>query len=421
MDFAFLDSAQLRRRFESMRERTRELFSLLAPEAFDERPIPLRHPLRFYEGHLAAFNANVLWQAGFLDRRPNPAFGDLFARGIDPADEAEAAELRIDHWPPRPLVGEYVDEVDALMAQAIESGHLYDKVLTCIEHEEMHQETMVYLFHQLDYRFKLKPDAARLDVREFSHQAELREVPAGMVMLGAESVQVPFAWDNELPRIEVPVRAFSLLTHKVTNGDFLSFVEAGGYTEPEWWSPPAWMELQARGVAHPPFWVRREGEWHYRGLFEEVPLPPSLPVYVSHAEAEAYARWRGMRLPTEAEFQLAAYGAGEGREAPYDVADFSTWEQKPVGRPDEPVNDWGHAELVGNGWEWTSSAFEGFPGFSPYDHYPGYSADFFDGRHYVIKGGSPVTVAPLLRRSFRNWFRDTYRYAYTTFRCAVDR
>jgi formylglycine-generating enzyme required for sulfatase activity len=148
-------------------------------------------------------------------------------------------------------------------------------------------------------------------------------------------------------------------------------------------------------------------------------------VYVSHAEAEAYTRWRGARLPTEAEFQRAAYGTlsgGESRLAPGDgVFDFTSWDPEPAGSHPGGRSAWGIDDLVGNGWEWTGTVFAPFPGFRPQATYPQYSADFFDGDHFVLKGASPATSRDLVRPTFRNWFRRRYPYVYAGFRCARDR
>jgi formylglycine-generating enzyme required for sulfatase activity len=154
-------------------------------------------------------------------------------------------------------------------------------------------------------------------------------------------------------------------------------------------------------------------------------------VYVSHAEASAFARWRGRRLPTEPEFHRAAYGtpSGEERSFPWgeESPDFSRanygripGDPVPVGSFPAGASFWGVHDLLGNGWEWTSTPFSGFPGFRPSVLYSVYSADFFDGGHFVMKGGSPATAADLLRRSFRNWFQPHYPYPYATFRCAKD-
>jgi len=166
-------------------------------------------------------------------------------------------------------------------------------------------------------------------------------------------------------------------------------------------------------------------------MFEPIPLPLAWPVYVSHAEAEAYARWRGVRLPTEAEFQRAAYGTPEEDERPFPwgdapadarhgVFDFTGWDPAPTGSHPDGRSAWGVDDLVGNGWEWTSTPFAPFPGFRAMAAYPEYSADFFDGDHFVMKGASSATARELLRPTFRNWFRARYPYVYATFRCVRD-
>jgi formylglycine-generating enzyme required for sulfatase activity len=147
-------------------------------------------------------------------------------------------------------------------------------------------------------------------------------------------------------------------------------------------------------------------------MFEEIPLPLDRPAYVSRAEASAYCRWAGKALPTEAQWQRAAEGArwtGQSQTV--------AWEPSPVsGCPSSP-SVFGVEGLFGNGWEWTATPFRPFEGFRPFPFYPGYSADFFDGKHYVLKGGSVRTAPCMLRPSFRNWFQAHYQYAYAGFRC----
>jgi formylglycine-generating enzyme required for sulfatase activity len=165
-------------------------------------------------------------------------------------------------------------------------------------------------------------------------------------------------------------------------------------------------------------------------MFDLIPLPLAWPVYVSQAEAVAYARWRGARLPSEAEFQRAAYGSPDGERvhpwgseppAPaHGVFDFSSWDPEPAGSYPAGRSAWGVEDLVGNGWEWTNTPFAPFPGFQAMSSYPEYSADFFDGDHFVMKGASPATASELLRPTFRNWFRSRYPYVYATCRCVRD-
>jgi formylglycine-generating enzyme required for sulfatase activity len=209
------------------------------------------------------------------------------------------------------------------------------------------------------------------------------------------------------------VPAFEIDVHDVTNAEFLDFVNAGGYRTRALWRDEDWAWLQAEGLQHPNFWTSRDGTWYWRGMFEDIPLPGSWPVYVSQAEACAYARWQGRRLPTEAEWHRAAEGA-----TPVNI-DFASWEPVPAGSHPERASEYGVHDLVGNGWEWTSTVFGPFDGFEPMAAYPEYSAEFFDGQHYVIKGASPATARELVRPSFRNWFRPNYPYVYATFRTAA--
>jgi formylglycine-generating enzyme required for sulfatase activity len=257
-------------------------------------------------------------------------------------------------------------------------------------------------------------------------------VPAGRATVGARRGEIPFGWDNEFEAVEVHVPAFTIDRYDVTNAAFLEFVEAGGYRDSRWWTEDDLAWLRDEDVRHPRFWYQQDGRWYWRGMFAAFPLPPSWPVYVSQCEASAYARWRGRRLPTEAEYCRAAYGTPAGRERPYPWGDdppgvihghfdFSGWDPQPVGQHPAGRSAWGVDDLVGNGWEWTSTVFAPLPGFRPIPSYPEYSADFFDGRHFVMRGASSATARELLRPSFRNWFRPHYPYVYAAFRCVSAR
>lgn len=404
----------LRERYGDVRRRTRQIFDLVAPEAFDMRPIPLRHPLRFYEGHLSSFNLGMLLQGGFVKNYPEPELTRLFARGIDPLDTSAADKLTIQRWPERPLVADYIARVDREMERAFESEIDPIYLHTAVEHEEMHQETLMYLIHRVPYEFKRTPLSVQSDPGTASLPASWIRIEAGSTQLGADPESIPFGWDNEFPQMQADVAAFEIASRKVSNGDFLEFVEAGGYENEKLWSEAGWQSIREAQITAPPFWSRQDGEWLYDGLFKSMPLPLEWPVYLSHIEALAFARWSGGRLPSEAEWHRAFEHAA-APQAEHDNFDFLAWNPTPVSGQNDDLE-----QLVGNGWEWTSSPFTGFPGFRPFPHYPGYSADFFDGVHFVLKGASPVTPAALVRRSFRNWFQGQYRYAYTAFRCARD-
>ena len=367
----------------------------------------------------------------------------LFARGIDPADGAAASASAARSWPSRNAVRRYVEQADDAILSALASAPVEGEenpvlrrgqgVFTILEHEEMHQETLLYMWHRLDPRFKRRPAGYEpIGVDEAAPARRERvTIPAGRATLGAGMQQVRFGWDTEFPALEVEVAAFGIDRYNVTNQDYLAFVEAGGYAERSLWTPAAWRRREAAGRAHPLFWERRDGAWTWRGMFEPIPLPAAWPVYVTHDEAAAYAAWRGLRLPSEPEFHRAAYGAPDGVERPHPWGaaepdgtrgnfDFRHWDPLPVGSYPAGASAWGVHDLVGNGWEWTATVFEGFPGFEPMASYPEYSADFFDGDHYVVKGASSATGRGLIRRSFRNWFRPHYPYVYAAFRCVRD-
>ncbi len=424
------------------RVRTQAIFDLLTPDAYYARPIPLRHPVVFYDGHIPAFAVNALLKKGLGHPGIDRDLETLFARGIDPADRSAAARSARDMWPTREIVRHYVAQADHAILGALAGAPIEGEangvvrrgqgVFTILEHEAMHQETLLYMWHWLDPSQKCCPAGYEpTAIDRPAPPVEMVIVPAGRATLGARIEAVPFGWDNEFPEHPVDVPAFAIDVHDVTNASFLEFVEAGGYGERSLWSEGAWERLQKGGRAHPRFWERENGRWYWRGMFHRVPLPPAWPVWVTHDEASAYARWRGLRLPSEAEFHRAAYGTPEGTErtqpwgeAPPDAThgnfDFRQWDPVPVGSYPAGASAWGIHDLVGNGWEWTSTVFEGFPGFEVMPSYPEYSADFFDGDHFVVKGASPATAAGLIRRSLRNWFRPHYPYMYASFRCARD-
>ena len=427
--------------FRNTRERTAGLFDLLNPDAYYEQPIPLRHPVVFYEGHIPAFSVNTLIKRGLGRPGVDAGLELLFARGIDPESQAAADGAAVASWPSRETVRGYAAEADRMVLDALERAdvereghpvlHRGQAVFTSIEHEELHQETLAYMWHRLPPALKRRPAAAEVDGGGAAPAVDRIPVPAGRATLGAERDGIPFGWDNEFPTLAVDVPAFAIDRHNVTNHAFLEFVEAGGYADRRWWSETDWAWREAAGVRHPQFWVRQGDAWRWRGMFETVPLPPAWPVWVTQAEAAAYARWKGARLPTEAEFHRAAYGTPDGDERPHPWGDeppdgtrghfgFRGWDPVPVGSFPAGASAWGVHDLVGNGWEWTSSVFDGFPGFAPMASYPEYSADFFDGLHYVIKGASPATATGLVRRSLRNWFRPHYPFVFAGFRCVED-
>ena len=422
------------------RSRTDELFRLIRTEALFERPIPERHRLIFYLGHLEAFDWNMIARAAFELTPFREDLDHLLAFGIDPVDGNLPSDLPAD-WPAELEILDYNRRVraaiDACLQKAAFSnggGPLLEDALIFqvgIEHRVMHAETLAYLLHQLPLE-QLYPQRILPDPPAPSAIPRKIEIPGGTATLGlTRGAAGNFGWDNEFDACAVAVPGFAIDAYPVTNGRYLEFVQAGGYQQRSHWTHKDWEWLQTHGIKHPRFWRRRDGQWFSRCLFAEVPLPLDWPVFVSHAEASAYARWLELALPTEAQWHRAAYGTPEAIERDYPWGaeppaerfgnfDFVRWDPMPVGSHPDGVSAFGVHDLVGNGWEWTSTLFAPFSGFQPFSFYPGYSADFFDGQHYVVKGGSARTGACLLRRSFRNWYQPHYPYVYATFRCVEN-
>ncbi|HTT33383.1 MAG TPA: SUMF1/EgtB/PvdO family nonheme iron enzyme [Methylomirabilota bacterium] len=430
----------LQARLLEARTRTDEIFRVVRDDAMYDRPIAERHRIIFYVGHVEAFDWNLLSHRAFGLRSFHTAFDQLFAFGIDPVGGGLPADTPAD-WPTRDEVERYKrrvrDELDRAIEHALlrpEEGHphLMTMLEVAIEHRLMHAETLAYMLHRLPAEKKIRMPE-KIAWKASRVKSHLVEIPAGRTTLGMEkSNGDEFGWDNEFSAHDVDVPAFAIENHNVSNHDFLRFIQAGGYENHALWSPAAWAWIKKEGIEHPMFWRRDGNLWVYRTMFGEIRLPQEWPVYVSLAEATAYANWLGRKLPTEAQFHRAAYGTPNGdaervypwgNEAPserHGNFDFRTWDPSPVGAHPAGASAFGVHDLVGNGWEWTHTEFSAFPGFTPMPFYPGYSANFFDGKHYVMKGGSPRTAACMLRRSFRNWFQPHYPHVYATFRCVEE-
>jgi len=415
-----LDREALANWYRRNRERSADLFALIDPAAFYDRPIPLRHPFAFYEGHLPAFSFLVVNERALGEAPVDVRLEKLFERGIDPASTTDAGRLARSDWPARDEIETFGRACDERVLAAIARARLVNPdvpqlvhgqaIFNILEHEPMHHETLVYLIHQLPQSKKRAVAQIHRDTQ--APQNDFIEIASGTATLGARRDMVQFGWDNEFDEHQAAVKTFAIQRFPVTNGDYREFVEAGGPV--------------------PPFWVERDGKLELRGIFEELPLPLSWPVYARHADAQAYAQWKGARLATEAEYHRAAFGTPQGDERTFPWGaeppnpvrgnfGFRRYDPEPVDSHPAGASAWGVNDLIGNGWEWTSTVFAPFPGFEPMASYPQYSADFFDGKHFVMKGASPVTAPELIRRSFRNWFYAEYPYMYAKFRLAIDR
>lgn len=392
---------------QSARQESDRLFAVLNPDSLYDRPIAERHRVIFYVGHLDGFDSIQICREDLGLNSPDRTLDNLFQAGIDP-DSAHLPGDSPTDWPSLHEVNKYIERCRKRVDENIERAS-EDVIQMALEHRLMHLETLAYMFHNFGYekkRYLGKQNERRPDDLAVCENDWI-EIPRGEAILGKNENE-DFGWDNEYLEIRKAVPAFLIQRFKVTNGEYLKFVE--------------------QGAESPHFWVKRDSKWYYRGMFEEIPLPLDWPVYVTEHEAEAYARWIDAALPSEEQFHRAAFGEPGranrsypwGQELPANAfGNFNFWRWEPESVYSAPRSEsaFGVRQLVGNGWEWTKTPFGPLPGFRTRETYPGYSANFFDGEHYVTKGGSQRTGARLLRRSFRNWFRRDYPYTYTGFRC----
>jgi iron(II)-dependent oxidoreductase len=295
------------------------------------------------------------------------------------------------------------------------------------QHEQQHDETMLAT-HQLRSGATVLDAAAPPQGRRLPAAEVL--VPGGPFTMGTSTE--PWALDNERPAHQVDVGSFFIDTAAVTNGDYLGFIDAGGYDQARWWSPEGWSHRQDAGLRAPRFWDSDGGTW-WRGRFGvREAVPPHEPVmHVSFHEAQAYAAWAGRRLPTEAEWEKAARWdpvTGRSRRYPWGDEDPGP-EHANLGqrhlRPAEAgayprgASPLGVHQLIGDVWEWTSSDFGGYPGFRVFP-YPEYSLVFFGPDYKVLRGGSFGSDPVAVRGTFRNWDYPVRRQIFAGFRCARD-
>jgi gamma-glutamyl hercynylcysteine S-oxide synthase len=387
---------------------------------------PLMSPLVWDLGHIAAFED--LWLVHRFAGEPmlRPELGDTY----DAFETPRAHRGELDFLGPEEA-RDYLQAVRARTLQVTESfgtSELHELVL---RHEHQHGETMLQTIQlaSLDgYQpvggARAHPNGSRLPTG-----LELVEVPAGRCTIGA--LPTGFAYDNERPRHITDVRGFLIARTPVTNASYLTFVEGGGYERREWWSEEGWAWKEQYDITHPGGWTADlRAEWR---LCKLEPLDPRRPVvHVSWFEADAFARAHSARLPTEVEWEKAATWDQETEEArpfpwgkdpmlPGVHANVDHIDRGPQ-RADASrsgASPYGCLGMIGDVWEWTSSCFDGYPGFRAYP-YPEYSEVFFGSEYFVLRGGSWATRARVATPTFRNWDYPHRRQIFSGIRLAKD-
>ena len=353
------------------------------------------------------------------------------------------AVLHDDRWhidlPSRQSTFEYVCEVEDRVAKLLDHRPISDELAYFIKltvfHEDMHAEAFTYMRQALGYpapRFMEacgNQGAAELPLRE---PAGSLEIPGGAMMLGARR-DGNFVFDNEQWEHAVDVAPFTIAAETVTQEDFAVFVDSGGYHCREFWCDSGWSWREQAEASHPVYWRKDDsGRWLRRDFDRFVPLESRKAViHVNLYEAEAWCRWAGRRLPTEAEWELAAAytpdtvnnSTGQKRPLPWgddppdaDRANLDWNNPSPIDVTALPLGDsaFGCRQMLGNVWEWTSSRFVPYPGFTP-GPYEEYSQPWFYSRN-VLRGGCWSTRSRLLRNTLRNYFMPHRRDIFAGFR-----
>jgi iron(II)-dependent oxidoreductase len=305
----------------------------------------------------------------------------------------------------------------------LRGGFVYDLI---IQHEQQHEETILQTLQLMPGKYRDRmPDLPEGAAAE----PETVCVPAGRYPVGSDAHR---PYDNEHSRHEVDLAAFEIDRFPVSNGDFLRFLEAGGYASEELWSPDGWEWRWMFDINAPEYWSAENGRWTVSRFGHRDGVDPRLPVaHVSYFEAEAFARWAGKRLPTEFEWEVAAsWDPQAGRQQAYPWGDqpptpelanvdqqmFST---APVGAYRRGASALGCEQMLGDVWEWTSSDFLPYPGFRAFP-YSEYSEPFFGRDFKVLRGGSWATRPRVARNTFRNWDSRLKRQIFAGLRCARD-
>jgi ergothioneine biosynthesis protein EgtB len=280
-----------------------------------------------------------------------------------------------------------------------------------LNHEQQHQELILT---DIKYNLAVNPlhpayHATTLPRGTATAPLDWRELRGGLVPIGYDGAG--FAFDNEGPRHTVYLRPFRLADRLTTNGEYLEFIDAGGYRTPDTWLSEGWRTVQERGWQAPLYWERQDGSWWTQTLSGFLPLDLHAPVtHVSYYEADAYARWRGARLPTEPEWEHAATNAPIGGN----LQERGIFHPLPA-TADEPL-----AQVFGDVWEWTQSAYAPYPGYRAVPGAVGEYNGKFMVSQLVLRGGSCVTPASHIRASYRNFFPPDARWQFSGIRLAED-
>lgn len=407
-------------RYRSIRRTTRKLAEPLSAEDCTIQSMPDASPVKWHLAHTTWFFETFVlesYQPGY--RAFDPAYRFLFNSYYNAVgDRPPRPERGLLSRPRLDEVLAYRDHVDAAVLALLAGGRVPEEATALIElglhHEQQHQELVLTDLKHLLSRNPLKPAYHDPYPRAATPPPARRWVTleGGIHEIGHAGPG--FCFDNETPRHRVWLDTFQLATQAVTAGEFIAFIEDGGYRRPELWLSAGWDVVRARGWQAPLYWERRGTDWHAFTLHGEAPVDPHAPVcHVSFYEAEAFARWADARLPTEAEWEQAA------RQAPLAGNFLDSGRLHPA--PLQAAPGAGPlAQMFGDVWEWTRSDYGPYPGFRCAPGAVGEYNGKFMCSQYVLRGGSCATPASHIRATYRNFFPPDARWQFSGLRLARD-
>jgi iron(II)-dependent oxidoreductase len=414
------------------RERTLLLVSRISDEDLHQQHDPLMSPIIWDIGHIAHFEE--LWLTQNLD---GPIEFSEMPGLYNPFEHPRATRASL----ALPTLAEMMERLREIRSRVLDrldsvdfdednpllrDGYVYNMVL---QHEYQHNETILQTLQLKKGDPYRAPRRVTFENRS-PRASEMISFAGGRATMGTDDRSA--AYDNERPRHGVDLRPFLIDRDPVTNGRYLEFMADSGYERRELWSEAGRKWLAESGVSAPKYWVRDGDTWLTRSMDLTRPVDPAKPVcHVCYHEAEAFARWDGKRLPTEAEWEVAASwdtAAKKQREFPWGDSraastaaniDQLAFNTAPVGTFDDDVSPIGCYGMIGDVWEWTSSDFSAYPGFQSFP-YKEYSEEFFGPDYKVLRGGSWATRSGAIRNTFRNWDYPIRRQIFSGFRCARD-
>jgi len=431
-----LTAAEIVGLLDEARARTLLLVASLTEEDLRRQHDPLMSPIAWDLGHIGHFEEVWLLEKLDTDDVAGEGLRGIYNPFTNPRATRDALPL-----PSLPECRAYLARVRAAVLERLPGLDLCaDSPLLrgsfvfrmVAQHEYQHNETILQTL-QLKRGAPYTPPG-RLDAPPTDPDApepgSMVRFPGGEVVLGTDDRSA--AYDNERPAHEVRVDPFWIDAHPVTNGQYLAFVERGGYGERRVWSDAGWAWREREQLHAPRYWSPSGEEWTERFMDRTTPLDPLRPVgHVCYWEAEAYARWAGKRLPTEVEWEAAAsWDPVAGTKRAYPWGDDAPTAERAnldhlwfgttrVGSHPAGVSPIGCWDMIGNVWEWTSSDFVGYPGYRTFP-YPEYSEVFFGDDYKVLRGGSWATRFGAVRNTFRNWDYPIRRQIFSGVRCARD-